>query len=295
MGRELMVGKPPERIVSLVPSETETLFALGLGDRIVGRTTYCEEPADQVGKIPTVGGTKDVDVEAVCDLSPDIVFANQEENARAPLEALADKRVPLFVSFPRRVADGIALVARMARICGVDRDPGVSSLVARSYRAVAAAEAKTKVKAGVEASTERPTPTVFVPIWLEPLMTISQQTFGSDMLRLAGAENVFADRTRRYPLKADLGLASPLAADRAAHRDVRYPRITEAELLERAPSALLLPDEPYAFTAAEGQALAALGFESTPTVSMVSGKDLFWYGSRIADALERLTAVIEAL
>ncbi len=281
-----MVSSSPQRIISLVPSDTESLFALGLGERVVGRTSYCEEPVDKIAAIPCVGGTKDVDVDAVCDLTPDMVFANQEENARGPLEELVARGVPLFVSFPQRVAEAVSSLARMARICSVEREPSVVAVIRRCFKAVSAAQ---------EAIGSRPMVSVFVPIWLDPLMTISEKTFGSDMLRLAGARNVFADRTRRYPLKADLGLASPLAADRAAHRDIRYPRITVDELIERAPAALLLPDEPYAFSAAEGNTMATLGFETIPQICHLSGKDLFWPGSRIADALSRLTSSIEAL
>src|SRR5690606_10756052 len=90
------------------------------------------EPAG-VAAIAEVGGTKDVDVEAVIALAPDLVLANQEENARAPLEALAARGVPLHVVFPRRVADGLALIARYARLFGVADRPAVKDLVRRAY------------------------------------------------------------------------------------------------------------------------------------------------------------------
>jgi ABC-type hemin transport system substrate-binding protein len=95
LGRTHGFARPPRRIVSLVPSDTYSVIALGAGDRLVGRTTYCEHGAG----VPTVGGTKNVDVEAVVALAPDLVIANQEENSRGPLEALAAARVPVFVSF----------------------------------------------------------------------------------------------------------------------------------------------------------------------------------------------------
>ncbi|HEV7559132.1 MAG TPA: helical backbone metal receptor, partial [Kofleriaceae bacterium] len=114
LGRTLVFGRPPERIVSLVPSDTYTVIALGARERLVGRTSYCE--ADGV---PAIGGTKNVDVDAVIALAPDLVIGNQEENTRVALEALAAARVPVFVSLPRRVGDGIAHVARLARILGV--------------------------------------------------------------------------------------------------------------------------------------------------------------------------------
>jgi ABC-type Fe3+-hydroxamate transport system substrate-binding protein len=283
MGRELTLFGPPRRIVSLVPSETDTLFALGAGDRVVGRTSYCEEPVDQVAAIPVVGGTKNVDADAVIELAPDLILANQEENARAPLERLADRRLPLFVSFPRRVGDAVAHVARLARLLGVEREPAAKAVVATGYRAWREAEAE---------AAKRQALAVFVPIWLDPVMTFNRDTYASDLLRLAGARNVFADRDRKYPLAADLALRSPVAADRAATRDIRYPRIRDVEIRQRAPAAILLPDEPYAFSDADAQRFAALELDPPPRIACVSGRDLFWPGARTAVALERLAAVI---
>src|SRR5438309_5512065 len=114
-GRELLFIRPPRRIVSLVPSDTLNVFALGAGDRLVGRTRYCVVP-EQALALTVVGGTKDVDVEAVRRLEPDLILANQEENSRTHLEQLARLQLPMLVAFPRRVADGLAHLARLARI-----------------------------------------------------------------------------------------------------------------------------------------------------------------------------------
>src|SRR5690606_221127 len=157
------------RIVSLVPSDTHTLFALGVGDCVVGRTRYCVEPAGRVDHIPVCGGTKDVDVDAVSALAPDLVVGNQEENARKPLEALARAGVPVFASCPGRVADGIAHGARLARILGIGREPGARDLVRRGHQAINQATA-------AAAAADRPLLPVFVPIWMDPLMTMSADT-----------------------------------------------------------------------------------------------------------------------
>ncbi len=87
LGRDVIIARPPERVVSLVPSDTYSLFALGCGARVVGRTRYCELPPEAAA-IPAVGGTKDVDVDAVLALSPDLVIANQEENTRPALTSI---------------------------------------------------------------------------------------------------------------------------------------------------------------------------------------------------------------
>lgn len=275
LGRDLVFAQPPRRVVSLVPSDTYTLFALGAGDRVVGRTTWCELPAE-AASIPTVGGTKDVDVDAVLALEPDLVIANQEENTRNALEKLADQRIRVLVSLPRRVADGVAHVARLARALGIADAPVAKELVRRGYELV-----RTAAPAGADA------PRAFVPIWMDPLMTFNQDTFGADVLALAGVANAFGDRMRLYPLAADLGKAAPRDA---AGRDERYPRITMEEVAKRAPDLIVLPDEPHAFSDADRAQLAPLG----PLVD-VNGKDLFWYGAWTIETLPRLREQLSSL
>ena len=188
--REVLFVRPPQRIVSLVPSDTLNVFALGAGNRLVGRTRYCVEPEEALC-LPVVGGTKDVDVEAVAALRPDLVLVNQEENSRAPIEGLARLQLQIFVSLPKRVAEGIAHLARLSRMLAVHEDPVVVDLLRRGYRAAALPPPARPVR-------------TFVPIWMDPLMTVNGETFIHDALRLAGGANVFADRVRRYPLQAML-------------------------------------------------------------------------------------------
>jgi len=119
-------------------------------------------------------------------------------------------------------------------------------------------------------------------------MTFDGRTFASDLLALLGADNVFADRPRRFPLAADLGRAE--ARDPGA-RDTRYPRTTPDEVVARRPDLALLPDEPYRFGAEHAAEVRAWG---VPAAELVSGKDMFWHGVRLGDAVERLGAVLDA-
>lgn len=272
LGRDLTFAKPPSRIVSLVPSDTHSLCALGLAERLVGRTRYCD--LAEVAHVPAICGTKDLDVEAIIALAPELVVANQEENSRAPLEALAQRGVRVLVSLPRRVDEGLSHLARLAKICGVERAPAVVELIARGYRALAA-------------PAPTPGPRAFVPIWLDPLMTFNGDTFGSDVLARCGVDNAFAERLRLYPLAADLGKSAPVDA---GGRDVRYPRVSFEEVRQRAPELVLLPDEPYTFTDDD----VALFAREVPSarVLRVSGRDLFWYGAWSIDALPRLGAAL---
>ena len=270
LGRDVCLLRPPRQVVSLVPSDTYTLFALGCGERVVGRTTYCDLPAEAAA-IATVGGTKDVDVDAVLALAPDLVIANQEENSRPPLERLAE-RVPMLVSMPRRVPDAVAHVARLARALDVARAPAVVDLIRRGYELCAA-------------PSPPPRATAFVPIWMDPLMTFNADTFGADVLAAVGIGNAFDERQRLYPLAADLGKAA--AADPRG-RDQRYPRVSIDEVAARAPALVVLPDEPHAFSPADRAALVA----AVPGARQVdvSGRDLFWYGAWTIEALPRLRA-----
>lgn len=262
LGRDLVFVHPPQRVVSLVPSDTHSVIALGAGARLVGRTRYCDAP-----DVPEVGGTKDVDVDKVLALAPQLVLGNQEENSRPALEALA-ARVPVLVSLPRRVGDGIAHLARLARILGTGQD-----VIKRAY-AMPQDSPPARLRA-------------FVPIWMDPLMTLNADTFGSDVLARVGVSNAFGDRLRLYPLAADLGKEPPRDA---TGRDQRYPRVTLEEVSTRGADLVVLPDEPYVFTAQDEATLR--GALPQARVVRVSGKDLFWYGAWTLDALPRLSQLL---
>ncbi|HWO26688.1 MAG TPA: helical backbone metal receptor [Kofleriaceae bacterium] len=312
LGRTLVFIHAPRRVVSLVPSDTYNVIALGAAERLVGRTRYCESP--EAAGAAVVGGTKDIDVDAVLALAPHLVLANQEENTRPALEALA-QRVPVLVSLPRRVADGIAHLARLARVLDVGAGEPARSLIRRGYevrdRVVArVTSARRKSLATPPAGSpwaaplRRPPgpsfdgpargravsgsdgrPRGFVPIWMDPLMTLNADTFGSDVLEAAGVTNVFGDRLRLYPLAADLGKSAP---QDAGGRDVRYPRVTLDEVAGREPELVILPDEPHAFSEADAAVLA--GRLPRARIVRVSGKDLFWYGAWSIEAIDRLGA-----
>jgi len=292
MQRELLLPRAPRRIVSLVPSETLNLFALGAGDRLVGATDYCVEPTEALS-LARVGGTKDADPDKIAALQPDLVLANQEENSRAIVRQLAERQIPLFISFPRTVGEGVSHLARLAKLLELLADPQAKSAVSAAYAALREAEARLAAdeKAGL-APLE-----AFVPIWMEPLMTISGETFVSDALRLAGANNVFGERRRRYPLAADLGRAEALSQAQVGARDTRYPRVLMEEMIAANPELILLPDEPYEFGPREAklfgmQTIRAAENEGAGIVQC-NGRDLMWPGARSAAGLPRLRALTD--
>lgn len=286
--RELTFFGAPRRVVSLVPSDTLSVADLGAGSALIACTDYCELPADLVKDLPRIGGTKNPRIADILALQPDLVLANQEENTRSDLEALAQAGLRVLVAFPQRVIEGLAHLARLARIFHVDREPAVRALLARGYHAHAHAEAR---------RAERRPLSTFCPIWMQPLMTIHGSTFISDMLDLAGAPNVFSDRVRKYPLAADLGKRAPLPHERVQERDTRYPRITLDEVVQRAPELVLLPNEPHPFSEADAEVFRALDIPAARNgrVHLCDGKDLCWYGSRSVDGIARLGALVDEL
>ncbi|MBX3201419.1 MAG: ABC transporter substrate-binding protein [Labilithrix sp.] len=286
MKRTLTFGTAPKRVVSLVPSDTFSVAALGCGDALVGRTDYCELPEDVARRVPSVGGTKNPKLDAILDLSPDLVIANQEENTKKDLEALAQKGVKVLVAFPKRAADGLAHLARLARVFHVGGDPAVRELLRRGYAEIRDAEEARKARAPLR---------TFCPIWMKPLMTIHGATFISDVLDLAGAANVFADRERRYPLAADVGAAPALSPEAVAGRDTRYPRVTLEEVTARRPELVLLPDEPHPFSEEDADVFRALAIPAAERDAVVrtGGKDLCWYGAQTVDGLARVRALVD--
>lgn len=179
VGRAVRLDRPPQRIVSLVPSTTETLFDLGLGERVVGRTRYCVHPADDVASLPTVGGTKNVDLDAVRALEPDLVLGNQEENLPAIWPELEGAQ-RLYVAYPRSVDDAREDLLRVAHLVGAD--------------AAGAALAR-RIEAGRAAL--RPEPFRFAClIWKTPWMAAGDDTYISALLGEWGGVNVVEGR---YP------------------------------------------------------------------------------------------------
>jgi ABC-type Fe3+-hydroxamate transport system substrate-binding protein len=281
-GRSLKLAKPAQRIVSLVPSETASVADLVGAQRLVGRTDYCVEPASVV-HLPAVGGTKGFDVAAVEALRPDLVLANKEENSRPQVQGMIAGGLPVHVSFPCTIEESNQYLVSLCLLLGID---AAQSRVLKRCRD-AAKEARER-----EPSALLP---VFVPIWKDPWMTFDGRAYASDVLEASGAQNVFSGRSRRYPLAADLGKTSPWGPERVEDRDTRYPRIRLEEVVERGARAALLPDEPYAFDEEDVAALRDLGATPPLAAELVDGKDLFWYGTRVAGAIERLGARVDRL
>lgn len=280
-GLQAPVGTPPRRVISLVPSVTESLFELGLGERIIGVTDYCVHPADAMRHLPRLGGTKSPDIERIIALQPDLVIANQEENRRVDVERLQAAGIPVWVTYPCTVQEALNL---LWQIMEVFDDP-------RMVPRVRLIEQTVDVIERVEMARSVPC-RVFVPIWYEPVMTFTTGTFANDLLRVCGGTNIFADYQRHSPPATDLGSADSGSAEEP--RDTRYPRVTWADVEAAQPDVILLPSEPFAFTQKHVALFEALDVPAARAgrIHLVDGSLLTWHGTRIARALATLPSLM---
>ena len=181
IGRKIVLDIPAKRIVSLVPSITETLFDLGLASHVVGRTKFCTEPKDAVRSAIVVGGTKQFHPDRIEALQPDLIVANKEENDKEMVAAIAG-RFPVWVSDIKNIADAVHMIETMGLITNTSH---VANLITSQIQTDFVA-------------LDPPTLTVAYFIWQSPFMVAGGDTFINEMLLHCGLKNVFAD-CPRYP------------------------------------------------------------------------------------------------
>jgi ABC-type Fe3+-hydroxamate transport system substrate-binding protein len=207
LDRRVVVPFPPQRIISLVPSQTELLFDLGIGERVVGVTKFCLHPAEARQKAMVIGGTKNFDFEKIAALKPDLIIGNKEENYQAGIEQLA-AAYPVWLSDISNLPDALDMIRRVGLLTGIaSRSAELATAIAHSFDRLTASV---------------PPVSVAYFIWRKPYMVAASSTFIDDMLRRAGFFNVFA------------GLG-------------RYPEITMEQLQAAAPKCIFLSSEPYPF------------------------------------------------
>jgi ABC-type hemin transport system substrate-binding protein len=229
------------RVISLVPSSTETLLALGAD--VVACTRFCEQP-----HLRHVGGTKNPDIDAIVELRADLVVMDREENRIEDHDALVAAGVPVLVSDVRSVDDALTVVGELTAAVGAPPDV---------YEMCQGRLARRPV---VPADRRR----AFVPIWRRPWMSIGRGTYGASMLDRLGVDLV------------------------TARADGDYPTVELDEVAR--PDLVLVPSEPYDFSDQHLDELRA-AFAASEIIR-VDGQDLFWWGVRTPDALERLSAAL---
>jgi len=206
-GRAVKINGIPQRIVSLVPSQTELLCDLGLDQTIIGITKFCVHPQHWFRQKKRVGGTKSIHIDIIKSLQPDLIIANKEENEKEQVEELAAS-YPLWISDIRNLEGALDMIAAIGMITGTETAAhSIVKKITDGFAVLPAVYKKTRAA---------------YLIWQEPYMSIGADTFIHDMLSRAGFENIFSDRSR-------------------------YPVVSVEEISERDCAVVLLSSEPFPF------------------------------------------------
>ncbi len=182
-GATIELHQYPSRIISVVPSQTELLFDLGLDDKVIGITKFCIHPNEWFRTKTRIGGTKKLDIEKIIQLQPDIIFANKEENERTDIEELR-KRFPVWTSDIKDLNGALDMIKEIGNITNTKNEAlKIANQILEGFRKL---------------SLPKLTDCIYL-IWNNPIMTIGGDTFINDMLRFAGFNNLTSNQTR-YPV-----------------------------------------------------------------------------------------------
>jgi ABC-type Fe3+-hydroxamate transport system substrate-binding protein len=245
------------KIVSLVPSITETLFELGLDNEIAGITTFCILPVQKVKTKIKVGGTKTPDRQKILQLHPDILLMNSEENRKEDADFFINHGLKIHTSLPATVNDAAALIVELGQMFGVQQR---------------AAELSAEIESLAENLQPRKRFRSLILIWKRPYWTVNRTTYVDSICRAVGFDNSFASHNERYP------------------------QLNATDIRNSDPEAVLFPDEPYVFKQKDLEEFAR-EFPDLPAVKAnrllnFDGKYVTWHGYRTMIALKELPAVL---
>lgn len=256
VGAEHRPAGASARIVSLVPSISETLFALGLGDRVVGRTAFCVHPRGAIERVRSVGGTKRINLAKLRALAPSHVIVNVDETPRTLAETLSAEGYSVVVTHPNDATENLALYRLLGGLFGRDRE------------ARALCDAFTQALAALKAETgDSPERKVLYLIWKDPWMTVSADTYISRTLALIGWRVVGGDPAKRYP------------------------EITLSDEVLAAAELVLFSTEPFAFDEGHLETFRTAHPAHAGKAMLIDGEMTSWYGSRAIAGLRYLAAL----
>ena len=205
--RTIFIDAYPKRIISLVPSQTELLANLGLSDEVVGITKFCVHPDEWFRSKARVGGTKQLNIETIHALQPDLIIANKEENVKEQIEEL-EKHFPVWISDVNKLTDAYEMIEQIGIIS--NKESKAKMLISHIKENFSQ----------FQHSSSNPQ-TIYL-IWQKPYMTIGGDTFIHSMIEAAGFQNIYANSTR-------------------------YPEVTIEELKAKNPDLIILSSEPFPF------------------------------------------------
>ena len=246
-GFEIKLEAPPQRIVSLVPSQTELLADLGLLDSIVGITKYCIYPPELFLSVPRIGGTKSVNHELVSQLKPDLIIANKEENNRDSIEQLREQ-FPVWLSDVSNLHEALDMIYNIGVMTNSqERASEINNQIYDKFNSLTLKNKKHVAKRALYF------------IWRNPNMCAGGDTFINDMMNKAGFDNLM-------------------------YYHKRYPELTEKRISELNPEVILLSSEPYPFKAKHIQEFKSICPKAE--ILLVDGEFFAWYGSRMIKAAD---------
>jgi iron complex transport system substrate-binding protein len=262
LGRTVTLAAAPSRIVSLVPSVTEIVFALGAQDRLVGRTDFCDYPA-AVRTKPSVGGMINPSLETLLALRPDLVVATDEGNREDTIQQIERLRIPIYLVHADRIAETVDLIARVGELTG--RQPQVAKLTGQMLG---------RIEAVRRAVAPFPRPRVLYVLWPEPLIVPGRASMLTELIDVAGG-------------------ASITAGDGEA-----YPRFSLEAAVARAPEVIILADHSTGASTAgraspeKWQRLASVPAIRAGRLHSADLSLLHRYGPRVPEGLEMLARII---
>ena len=253
LGVQHPAARDDARVVSLVPSITELLFYLGLADRVVGRTRFCVHPQGAVAGVPRVGGTKKLRIDKLRALRPSHVIVNIDENREEDMARIAEFTPHIVVTHPLVPDDNLALYRLVGGIFGKQRE--AEGLCAAFQRA------RDEL---LDAAARWPLRRVLYLIWRDPWMTVSQDTYISQMLALANWKTICHDPRNRYP------------------------QVRPDEHLLADTDIVLFSSEPFPFKPAHVDELRKLTGDTGTPCEFIDGEMTSWYGNRAVEGLRYL-------
>ncbi|TAJ54389.1 MAG: cobalamin-binding protein [Chitinophagaceae bacterium] len=253
--KPILLTSAPTRIVSLVPSQTELLAAIGLNEEVIGITKFCVHPTHWFRHKQRIGGTKNVDIEKIRALQPDLIIANKEENVQEQVLEL-EKIAPVWTSDIHSIEDALSMMQSVGALTGKTAE--TTSLITTIE------EKRMLLQKQLNDSKKRLR--VVYLIWKDPYMAAGGDSFIDTMLQACGWENCLGNR-------------------------MRYPEINLSELAQLRPDLVLLSSEPYPFQQKHITALQQV-LPGTKIV-LADGEMFSWYGSRMADAFDYFRKMLQ--
>jgi ABC-type Fe3+-hydroxamate transport system substrate-binding protein len=261
-------GFSPQRVVSLVPSLTDSMVALGLGRFLVGATDLCPLP-DSLAGIKRVGKPECVRSADIISLRPELVMASGEQNSQAQIDELQQSGLRMWVTFPRTVRQAVSDLRDLVLMYA--SETALQSVVWLDRSVDWLEGSRPEKRFRVFCPRKRKGPADHPAGW----ETVNGDTYAGDLLSLCGAENIFAGKeTGRYPL------------------------VTPEEVMAAAPEVILLPEAPFPFSQEDGEAITKMLPDipavKTGRIIRIDGRIIFWPGTKLGEAIQRLPDLLRS-